>query len=146
MKYNWGTGVVLFLALFMTAMVAFVIFAWHQDVNLVQEDYYEKGVDYSSAMETGKRSEPYSRAISVIERNDSVGIVLPAAVAASADSGSVTFFRPSDHNRDIRYPLVVRDSVFMTGKSNLIPGRYIIKISWTSAGMEYEVDKNWILK
>jgi len=146
MKLNWGTGVVLFLALFLIAMISFVIFAWHQDVNLVHEDYYEKGADFSKTMETGKRSVPFDRIISVIERGDSVGIIFPSEAVKSAGSGSVTFFRPSDHNRDIRYPLVLRDSVFLTGKSNLIPGRYIIKICWTSEGMEYEVDKNWIFK
>ena len=41
-KFNWGTGVVIFLLLFLAAIITFVVFAFHQDVNMVHQDYYEK--------------------------------------------------------------------------------------------------------
>ena len=56
MKFNWGTGIFMFLALFLLASAAFIIFAVRQDVNLVHKDYYEKGVDYTEQMNVNSRS------------------------------------------------------------------------------------------
>ena len=47
MKFNWGTGIFTFIIIFLLLCVAFIIFAVRQGVNLVHDDYYEKGVDYS---------------------------------------------------------------------------------------------------
>ena len=55
MKFNWGTGILVFLILFLSASAVFIFFAMRQDVNLVHEDYYEQGVDYSAQMDIGPR-------------------------------------------------------------------------------------------
>jgi len=145
MKFNWGTGIVIFLILFMAAMLSFVIFAWRQDVNLVSKDYYEKGVDYSARIDINKRSTPYSGLISIQDQNDSVRILFPRMLASRIDTGNVLFFRPSDCNNDTNFPILFRDSIIITGKENLIAGRYIVKITWTTGGLEYEVDKTYIV-
>jgi hypothetical protein len=145
-KFNWGTAIVLTLVLFMAALLSFVVFAWQQDVNLVYKDYYEKGVDYSVRMDVDRRSAPYSGMITIENQGDSVRILLTRNLAAFIDSGNVMFFRPSDHNKDISFPLVLRDCTVTTGKDNLIPGRYIVKFNWKAGDIEYEVDKTFIVK
>jgi nitrogen fixation protein FixH len=146
MKLNWGTGIVIFLSLFMAALISFVVFAWRQDVNLVYKNYYEKGVDYSARMEVDKRSAAFSEQISFEMLSDSVKILFSENLASAIESGNVMFFRPSDHHKDISLPIVLRDSIFTISKSNLISGRYIVKISWLTGGIEYEVDKTCIIK
>jgi nitrogen fixation protein FixH len=145
MKFNWGTGVVIFLLIFLAAVITFVVFAFYQDVNMVHRDYYEKGVDHTATMEKEKRSAAYSSLIRIEAAGDSVAIIFPAEIAATVLSGEVLFFRPSDHNKDTSYPLGLKGPTMMVSRENLIPGRYIVKLTWTSAGLEYEVDKNVIL-
>ncbi len=145
MKLNWGTGVVIFLLIFLAAVITFVVFAFLQDVNMVHRDYYEKGVDHSATMEKTQRSAAYSSLIRVEAAADSVTITFPAEIAATVQKGEVLFFRPSDHNKDTSHPLALKGPTMKISRENMIPGRYIVKLSWTSAGLEYEVDKNLIL-
>lgn len=145
MKFNWGTGVVIFLLIFLTAVITFVVFAFLQDVNMVHRDYYEKGVDHTATMEKEQRSATFASTIIVEATADSVTITFPAEIAATVQKGEVLFFRPSDHNKDTSYPLGLNGPIMKVSRKNLIPGRYIVKLTWTSAGLEYEVDKNLIL-
>jgi hypothetical protein len=146
MKFNWGIGIALFLTLFMVALISFVIFAWRQDVNLVHKDYYEKGVDYSARMDMDIRSAPFADRISVVNLRDSVCITFPKILADRIDSGNVLFFRPSGHLLDTQFPMALRDSLIFAEKAKLVPGRYIVKISWYSGGVEFEVDKTFIVE
>ena len=146
MKFNWGWGIGLFLLLFLGSLIGFVIFAWNQDVNLVHENYYEKGVDYSSQIEKETRSALFKELISVEERDDSVLIRFPGFVAHHVDSGKVLFFRPSDHKKDLTYKMNFRDTLLCYRKTPFIPGRYIVKISWFSGGIDFELNKDIVLK
>jgi hypothetical protein len=146
MKITWGTGIVLFLGMFMTVLIGFVIFAWNQDVNMVHLDYYEKGVDYSNQIEKEKRSYEMAALISLTDKDDTISITFPQKVASTINAGNVLFFRPSDHNKDVSYALVFHDSTCVITKENLITGRYIVKITWVSGGLTYEADKEFIVK
>jgi hypothetical protein len=146
MKFNWGTGIALFLAFFLVAMISFVIFAWQQDVNLVHKDYFERGVDYSARMDMDTRSAPFADLISVDNRDDSICITFPKILADRIDSGNVLFFRPSGHLLDTAFPMVFHDSLIFEDKTKLVSGRYIVKISWYSGSLPFEVDKTFIVK
>jgi hypothetical protein len=146
MKFNWGTGIVLFLTLFVAALLSFVIFAWRQDVNLVHQDYYEKGVDYSARIDMDTRSVPFEDKITISNLPDSVCIAFSKMLSDRIDSGNVLFFRPSGHLLDTGFPMVFRDSLIFTDKSKLVPGRYIVKISWYMGGVPFEVDKTFVVK
>lgn len=145
-KFNWGTGVVIFLLLFLAAIITFVVFAFHQDVNMVHQDYYEKGVDHTATMNMNHRSAAYASLISVETLADSVIIVFPPEMNGAIQQGEVLFFRPSDHTRDTSFPLLLSGTTMKVTRKNLIPGRYIVKLTWTTAGMEFEVDKTIIIK
>ena len=66
MKFNWGTGILIFLILFLSASAVFIVFAMRQDVNLVHQDYYEKGVDYTEQMNVNARSKPIADKIELL--------------------------------------------------------------------------------
>ena len=54
---------------------------------------------------------------------------------------SVLLYRPSSSSLDIHMPFNVEESTLIISKSDLISGRYILKFSWYSEGLKYEVDK-----
>ncbi len=146
MKFNFGTGIFVFMTLFVAALVFFVIFAHRQDVNLVHDNYYEKGVDHSSQMQKEARSASVSGEIEITDDGNFVRIVFPPGMAGTIQNGSVMFFRPSDHLRDVKQPLELRGNVFIGSKDQLVPGRYIVKITWQTNGQDFEVDKPLIVK
>lgn len=146
MKFNWGTGIFTFLALFITAAIVFIIFAVRQSVNLVERDYYEQGSDYDKQIETRARSAQYEQLVKVTDASDSVRVEFPADLSGRIDSGNVIFYRPSDSKLDLRFPLKPASNIFPVTKQNTIPGRYIIHVQWFMQGKEYLVRKDIIFK
>jgi len=141
MKFNWGTGIFIFLALFLMAAAAFIIFAVRQDINLVHRDYYERGTDYTSQMETRARSARFEPLVNISDEKDSLRIVFPEELTGIIDSGNVLFYRPSDNKLDLNFPLKVVQNVFTATKANTVSGRYIIQVQWFTEGKEFEVKK-----
>jgi len=141
MKFNWGTGIFIFLALFLLGCAIFIIFAIRQDVNLVHKNYYEKGVDYTEQMDVNARSVEFKNAISTGLQNDIFFIDINESLAAQIDSGNVLLFRPSNSKDDISIPLDKLAKTVTVPKRELLNGRYILKLTWYSEGVRYEVDK-----
>jgi hypothetical protein len=146
MKFNWGTGIFIFLALFLMAAAAFIIFAVRQDINLVHRDYYERGTDYTSQMETRARSARFEPLVNISDEKDSLRIVFPEELTGIIDSGNVLFYRPSDSKLDLTFPLKVVQNVFTATKANTVSGRYIIEVQWFTQEKKYEVKKTVILQ
>ena len=141
MKFNWGTGILIFLILFLAACTAFIIFAMNQDVNLVHKDYYEKGVDYTDKMNIDARSTQFSDKIQIDYNDEYLLIDFEDSLFANIDSGKVLLYRPSNSNQDVLFPMTFSESVIKIPKENLITGRYILKLSWYSEGIKYDIDK-----
>ena len=141
MKFNWGTGIAIFLVLFLGAAAAFIIFALNQDVSLVHKDYYEKGVDYSEQMNVTSRSAIFRDKIQVITESKGITIAIDSALAASIDSGKVVLYRPSDKKLDLEIPLTKPGPVEIAA-DKLEYGRYILKINWYTGGLKYEIDND----
>jgi hypothetical protein len=141
MKFNWGTGILIFLILFLAACTAFIIFAMNQDVNLVHKDYYEKGVDYTDKMNIDARSTQFSDKIQIDYNDEYLLIDFEDSMIANIDSGKVLLYRPSNSNQDVLFPMTFSESVIKIPKENLITGRYILKLSWYSEGIKYDIDK-----
>jgi hypothetical protein len=112
-----------------------------QDVNLVHEDYYEQGVDYSAKMNVDERSAEYKDSFNTYVENGSLVIDFEKSLALSIDSGSVLMFRPSNSSLDVSMPFGPKESSLKIPRSNLITGRYILKLNWYSKGLKYEVDR-----
>ena len=141
MKFDWGTGILIFLILFLLAAAAFMVFAFKQDVNLVYKDYYNKGVDYTEQMNVIARSENYYSALQTHQENEFLVLDFEESLALKIDSGSVLMYRPSDSKQDLTFPLDLWENRVIIPKNQLIPGRYILKLFWYSEGLKYEVDK-----
>ena len=140
-KFTWGTGIFLFLVLFLTASAAFIIFAARQQVNLVHQDYYEKGVDYSEQMRVNERSKPFLHALSVNSTNEFFIVSIEESLAEKIDSGTVLMFRPSDKTKDVSARLLAKSSKMEFNKQALMHGRYILKFTWYVDGIRYEIDQ-----
>jgi hypothetical protein len=146
MKFNWGTGILIFLILFLMAAAAFIIFAMRQEVNLVHKDYYEKGVDYTDQMNVITRSQPYSEKIEVQQDENGLLISIDSALAATIDSGKVLLYRPSESSRDLEVLLEKPIHSIFVSSDKLIGGRYILKMQWFTFGQRFEIDQPVIVK
>jgi len=142
MKFNWGTGILIFLILFLIACGIFIAFAMRQKVELVHEDYYERGVDHSSQMEVEKRSAPYQDAVMAVQLDGTLQISMSDSLAVTCDSARIQLYRPSDNQLDMNMPYDPGRGTLVISGEDLVPGRYILKFSWYSGGLKYEADRS----
>jgi len=141
MKFNWGTGIFIFMTLFLLAAAGFIFFASQQSINLVHKNYYEKGVNYTEQMNIDARSVQYKNAIEISNTDKYLTVTIEKSLSSKIDSGKITMFRPSDYKKDISIPVRRKTSQINLPKKDLLQGRYILKFSWFSESVEYEIDR-----
>lgn len=139
MKFTWGTGIFIFLTLFLLAAGVFIIFAFRQDVNLVHKDYYQQGVDYTEQMNVEARSGQYKGAVKTSFAEDEFIVGFYNTPGFAIDSGGVKLYRPSDSDYDLQMDLNNNADVVSFPREQLISGRYILTVYWYSEGLKYEL-------
>jgi hypothetical protein len=140
MKINWGTGILIFIIIFLILSVVFIVFSLMQNNDLVADDYYEKGAGYSSQIAINKRSAIYTDSISIAVADTSIQIEVCKQIQDSANTVEVYFFRPSDKRNDLHFELPVK-STLQLPKTNFVHGRYIVKLSWKFRSNTYLIEK-----
>ena len=56
-KFNWGTGILITIIVFMIVPIGTVVFLMNQDVDLVATDYYNKGIQHQEQIDRHKLPE-----------------------------------------------------------------------------------------
>ncbi len=142
MKLNWGNSIFLFILLFLTLCTIAIVFSLRQNQDLVTENYYNEGADYTTKLTVIKRSEIYFDSIQLMQRSDIIVIRLSEGLRTDDANMNLWFYRPSGKNSDLKaqYP-IISDSVTVQ-RENLIRGRYILKISWINEGLDYTIEKD----
>ena len=141
MKFNWGTGILIFLILFLLAAAFFIGFAMRQDVNLVHEDYYEKGVAYGTQMNAEARSAIYRDSIKSHFEEQFLVVTFQGLQEMRVDSATVLLYRPSSSSMDLQMSFDFSQGIMKIPAAELYSGRYILKLTWFTEGLKYEVDK-----
>ena len=141
MKINWGKGIIIFFIVFFVWVISFVFFALRQNVDLVSEDYYQKGAKYSDQIGINQRSDAYQDSIQITQTGTHVQVTLSKSLALASDSVQVYFFRSSDKNKDVRLNLSHPASSLLVEKSLLSHGRYQVFVTWNNVGQHFMVKK-----
>lgn len=144
MKFTWGTGLLVFILLFVTLCVTFIIFALQQNLNLVSDDYYKKGVEFDKERRMENRSLQYVDSVRVVNTESGIMVVFPNRFIKRVTEPKLLIYRPSDNRRDV-FVEVVKDTVIVPAEK-LILGRYIVKISWIMNSEPYIVEKDISVK
>jgi len=146
MKFSWGTGIFIFLMVFVSLCGVFIWFAFSKDVNLVNDEYYQKGVNHTEQMKIEKYSEIYRNQIYFENAADSISIFFPDIFLENSDTCKIVFFRPSDRYLDKLYNLVPQTNKLKISKSGLILGRYLVQFSWISKNKNFYLEKEYFVK
>lgn len=145
MKINWGTGIAIFYGLFVVVMVAMVVLSAQEDINMVQDNYYDKDLNYEAFR---KSRENGSAMLEPVEINyeHGRGLTLSFPKDIEVERGEVTLYRPSDRNRDQQLPLALNEENEMEiVTTDLVSGPWRILLSWSSSGQSYYKEKHIIL-
>lgn len=137
-NFNWGTGIFIVIALFLMAVVAFFIYMSNLDINLVEDNYYEKELVYQQKIDKLKNTGTLPSKISVTTTEDAVILRFPETLGDSSTQGHIIFYRPSDPSKDFTVELKPDDSLMQViPATGMIPGKWTVKIDWTTLGTGY---------
>lgn len=147
MKINWGTGILVFIVFFILVNIAFFIFINTLDINLVEDNYYEKELAYQEKIDKIENSRNLTDRISIISSKENISIIFPSITKGKSPGGIILFFRPSDPALDITIPLSLNDSsIQIIPTDPLQAGRYIVKIDWLLNGVEYYHEESIVIE
>lgn len=137
-KINWGTGIFIFIALFLL-LNAFVIYKSFQQRNdLVTEEYYPRGLEYQKQIDRFANANALSSKIEMREDGNDLLIVYPVELKGKDVKGKVIFFRPSDERADFTDSIHFDTAMIQRiGVSKMMKGKYIAKFFWIMDGKEF---------
>lgn len=140
-KFNWGTGIVLFFVVFLTLAFTFIVFSFRQNNDLVTDDYYNEGADYSSQIEINKRSYAYTDSIAIYLSKTQVNIVFASETKQQTNDVKLHFYYPAGENSDAYFNYETISDTISIDKLGLKYGRCILKMSWFMHNEEYNLEK-----
>lgn len=146
MKFTIGSGVAIFLILFVSAMIGFAIFASRLDVNMVHKDYYERGVDHSQQIALERRSVEFASLIHIGLEGEWINVLIDEPLAAEASEIKLVFYRPSDSKLDKSFAIELIDGKAILSSTGLAVGRYNAIVNWQMSGQHYEIEKMVIVE
>ena len=139
MKWNWGTKLVIAMAIFMGFIIVLVFQTTKNDVNLVEKDYYPKGLKYQDRLDEIENAAPFQNKIQIYQDAEHIVVQFPEI---KPDTGSLYFFRPSDTDFDKRYKLEPNsDFSQLLPKKDFRKGKYLVKIYWQENNLGFYVEK-----
>ncbi len=148
-KSLWGKGVWIAYGTFVLFMLGIVAFAAYQHFDLVEPDYYEKGLEYQHRLDGSARTrtEQKQPVISFTSDLKQIQICFPHSEAADVMKGTILFFRPSTAAYDIRDSLTLDASGCQTiMDTRLMPGYWRVKIDWIENSQQYYYEQQLFLE
>ncbi|MGO4821317.1 MULTISPECIES: FixH family protein [unclassified Flavobacterium] len=140
MKINWGTGIVIAIALFMSFILYFVIKVQSNskyDNELVVEEYYKHDARFEEEMERVQNAHDLAQKPVISKSDDGVTIVFPSVYVPENIKGKVSLYRPSMKNLDFEIPISLSNPTLLIPKSKLVGGRWDINMHWQYKGKQY---------
>jgi hypothetical protein len=103
MKLNWGHKLVFFGASFMLFVLFMVYRISTQQVDLVDTNYYERGVKYQDELNKYTEAQVLKPQVKF---DETTGVLTFTIEGSQAVSGTLTIYRPSDAKMDFTIPFV----------------------------------------
>ncbi|HOW24595.1 MAG TPA: FixH family protein [Bacteroidales bacterium] len=145
--FSWGTGLLIFIILFITAVIGFFVFSSYQEFILVEEDYYEKEIGFQQQIDKMNRTRLLAERIIIDQEGRFLTVNVPLTFLQDSVKGTLHFYRPSDARLDEFIPLLPDSSgVQQVDLENFKPGKYILKMNWEMNSLSYYQEQTVIIK
>src|SRR5690606_36431280 len=122
LKLNWGTGIVLAFIAFMSFILYFVITINTDsayDHDMVTESYYKKELAFEKQRNKERKSKDLGLDLLVNKTENGLVVSFPEKLDASAISGSVFLYRPSDKQVDFEVRITLYEYNLLNPEKSL---------------------------
>ncbi len=140
MKINWGTGIVIAIALFMSFIIFMVVKMSTNNKyshDLVVEDYYKQELLFQQEIDKTNNLKQLKGTIEITTLGENIIVTFPEELHIQDIEGKVIFYRPSNNNLDFEMPLSLLSHQWVFPKKNIINGRWDISVDFTHHNTAY---------
>lgn len=140
MKINWGTGIVIAFALFMTFILYFVFEVQSNskyDNDLVVEEYYKHDSHFQEEMARIQNAHDLQQKPSIVFNKEGVRVAFPANFESDKIKGNILLYRPSNKKFDFNTQIALINSALLIPKDKLVKGRWDVNMEWQYNGTKY---------
>ncbi|HWS59621.1 MAG TPA: FixH family protein [Flavobacterium sp.] len=140
LKINWGTGIVIAFALFISFILYFIIKVQSNpkyDNELVIEEYYKHDAKFGDEMNRIQNAQDLKQKPLISNAPEGIKIVFPDVFIPKEVKGKVVFYRPSNKKFDFVVPISLSNSTLIVPKGKLLGGRWDINMEWQYEGKQY---------
>jgi len=140
MKINWGTGIVIAFALFMTFILYFVFEVQSNskyDNDLVVEEYYKHDSHFQDEMARIQNAHDLQQRPLITYTENGIKIAFPATFDSDKVKGNVLLYRPSNKKFDFDTQIALTNSSLLIPQKKLIKGRWDVNMEWEYKGTKY---------
>jgi len=143
LKWNWGTGITVFIVFFLLMNVVVIIFAFGEKVDLVTPNYYEKELKYQEEIEAQQKTLDLTEKINVEYQSEVLIIQLPKKFSVKELEGNILLYRPSDSSKDVKIALQPDSTgTQLVPTAGLSKGFWKVKINWLFENGSYSDEKS----
>ncbi len=139
-KWNWGTGIVVAMVLFMIFILQFVYrvtFVDKYDHHLVSDDYYKDELHYQKEIDKLNRTLELGEKVEFTNTPEGLLIRFPADLKGEKIEGTVFFKRYSNEKLDFTEEILLEEHAMYVSKDKLLPGKWEIKVEWKYKDQDY---------
>ena len=140
MKFNWGTGIVIAFALFMTFILYFVFEVQSNskyDNDLVVEEYYKHDTHFQEEMARIQNAYDLQHKPSIKYTENGVAVIFPAGFESDKVKGNIQLYRPSNKKFDFNTQIALTNSEIIIPQKKLVKGRWDVNMEWQYEGKKY---------
>ena len=141
-KWNWGWSMLLVYLIFMSV---FLFYFWRsfkelESNELVTEDYYEKELKYGEVLAKKKNADTMRIQVQIIRDVDGLRIQFPPYMKDV--EGVIILYKPDNSklDREIKIKLD-KNFTHKIPAQEMIPGRWDVKLDWTSGDVSYFLER-----
>lgn len=139
---NWGYRIVVAFGL----GVAFILFlVWKTmqvDIEMVESNYYEKEMAFNGKLQATANANALATKVSVVKQDQQIFLKIDSTTAAAITSAEVHFYNPASEKSDRKLNIAAsKNGLYIFPVAQFNKGKYIAKISFTSAGKNYYAEE-----
>ena len=148
-KFNWGHGVVLALASFITFIVLMILIFPHgqQNAEVVSDHYYEDELAYQDVINSKNNADHLIAKPSFNQTIHGITVTFPENIKPNDGKANFLLFRTNDANLDVKKDVELSANHSFTIPAKILAvGSYTLKVKWKTDKKSYQVDYDVLWK
>ena len=147
MKFTWGTGILIFIILFIAFMAFMVTKSSQQNTDLIATDYYARELAFEDQLEKVRNYNDLELKPVIRANQNYVTVEFPGTTEFSRLRGTIKLIRPSDKIHDREYSFKDLDTnMVLIQLDKVAGGLYSLELEWTDLTQNYLIKKDIVIQ